>query len=230
MANTTHTQKEGLWTAVLALFQDIKDPKTLLIRALTMFVALVGYFIISNEEEIVNYAKNFSRENVLAEARREAEANYVTTAKDKAATLYVQSRADLVTIVGYRPKFVNDFADIVAAEGNVAIGQTNLTGSFIDRTSLSYQQHLLGKNAHYDFTVEEDWDNTGFITDGKEYTSMGIHYIYTCPIFNLDNLYAGYIGFGFKEKPITEETSFEEVDTFLSRLCAPQARALGRKK
>lgn len=223
--------KEFLWNAIVAIFQDIKDPKTFLIRALTMFIAMLGYLIVSNEGEIVNYAKNFSRENILAEAKKEAEQNYTIIAKDKAATLYVQSKSDLVTVVGYRPKFVNDFADVVAAEGNVKIGQTKMTGSFIDRTSSTYQQHLLGKNVSYDFTEDEStWDNTGFVTSGEVYVDMGISYIYTCPIFDLDNLYSGYIGIGYKEKPIHDDITDEEIESFLSRLCAPQARALGRKK
>lgn len=228
----TGMNKEALAALLKALFSDIKDAKTLALRAITIFLAMLSYFIITNQGALIDYAKNFSRNAILSQERTEIVLNYPKKAREIASILYTQTGADGVFIAEYKPKFVNNYTDIIAWEGALNINPSKFMNMVIDRSSKIYQQQMFGKSTSYifDHTTKGIWGTLGFITSGKEYTDLGINYLYSCPVFDLANSYSGYIGIGYKSVPFNNAKEESNLTDYLQRVCQPQARALGRAK
>jgi hypothetical protein len=221
--------KEALALLFQGLFSNIKDSKTLALRTVTMFIVLISYLIIMNQGELVQFAQTFSRSTVIEQVQGEREANFPKVAKERATMLFAQSRADEVVVAEYKPRFVNNYQDIVAWEGRLNVDPNQVLNSVLDKNSQMYSLHLLGKHFSYAFK-EEKWGDGKFVTSGTEYTSIGAKFIYTCPIFNLDNSYSGYIGLVYRELPFLSEDEQHKIEEYLARICTPHARALGRKK
>ncbi len=222
--------KDILSALLDTLFTHIKDAKSLALYSVTMFIALISFLVITNQSELLTFTKNFSRNTIIEQFTAERTAQYPKVAKERASMLYTQSSADAVFIAEYKPKFVNNYQDIVAWEGGVSVNPANMLNIVIDKTSSAYQQHVIGHNVAYDFTRDISWSTDSFITSGKEYKTVGIKYLYTCPIFDLDNSYSGYVGIGYSSIPYSDEQEKRMLDDYLERVCNPHARALGRKK
>lgn len=221
--------KINLLALLYSLLQDIKDPKTLLLRIVSIFILLISYLIVTNQSTFLDFAKNFSRSTVVEQVQAEKEAKFPRVAKEKASMLYVQANADAVFIAEYTPKFINNYQDIVAWEGKINVDPSKLWKAVVDRSSNTYQDHLVGRNASiiFDDTRPVRGD---FVTNGKEYLTLGIKYMYTCPIFNQANSYSGYIGIAWTEDPYADAAEKTQLEEYLERICNPQARALGRAK
>ncbi len=222
--------KEALAAIFQALFSDVKDAKTLALRALTMFIALLSYIVIVNQGELLQFAKSFSRNTVIEQVQGERVSQYPKIAKERATMLYTQSNADEVVIAEYKPKFVNNYQDVIAWEGRLNVDPNNVLNSVLDKGSVMYSAHVQGQNFEYILDPNVDWHDSYFVTSGGEYTTMGGKYIYTCPIFNLDNSYSGYVGLVYRDLPYNNEEEHKKITSYLGRLCDPHARALGRKK
>lgn len=222
--------KQALAAVFQALFSDVKDAKTLALRALTMFIALLSFIVIENQGELVNFAKTFSRNTVVEQVQGERIAMYPKVAKERATMLYTQSNADEVVVAEYKPRFVNNYQDLIAWEGRLNVDPNKVLNAVLDKGSMMYTAHVQGQSYEYAFSSEPTWNTSMFVTAGKEYVDMGAKFIYTCPIFNLDNSYSGYIGLVFKDLPYTSEDEHSKVSDYLDRICKPHARALGRKK
>ena len=222
--------KQALATIFQSLFTDVKDPRTLLMRTLTMFVALLSYIVVENQSEILNFAKSFSRDTVIEQVQGQRVANYPKVAKEHATMLYTQSNADEVVVAEYRPKFVNNYQDLIAWEGKLGVDPNKVINSVLEKGSVMYSYHIQAKNFEYIFEENPDWTSHEFVTSGSEFRNMGAEYIYTCPIFNMDNAYSGYVGLVYSEIPYTSEKEHLMLKEYLARVCEPHARALGRKK
>lgn len=222
--------KEILALIFNAMFSNIKDAKSLLLYALTALVTTFIYMIVANQTQILDFAQNFSRNTVLQQEKTQRIIEYPNLAKERAAMLYAQSNSDAVFIAEYKPKFINNYQDIIAWEGAVTVDPSKILNSVIDRTSGVYQEHVLGKNVGYSFAEGAKWSMNNFITSGEEYRSIGISYLYTCPIYNLNNSYSGYIGIGYVKVPYSTLEEKELLEDYLSKVCTPHSRALGRKK
>lgn len=221
--------KFNILTSITALLQDVKDPKVFLLRTLSALVLIISYLVVTNQSEFLDFIKNFSRSTVVEQVRAEKAIQYPRVAKEKAAMLYVQATADAVFITEYTPKFINNYQEIVAWEGRLNINPSKLvTKSVIDKTSNVYQKHLVGKS--YSVDISSAVVRGTFITNASEYTSLGIKYMYTCPIFNLDSSYSGYIGIAYRDNPYTTDLEKVQLEGYLERICEPQARVLGRSK
>lgn len=227
---TTNLNKDVISSILDALFTHIKDAKSLALYSVTMFIALLSYLILANQVELISFAKNFSRTTIIEQLATERSMVFPKIAKERATMLYTQANADAVFIAEYKPKFVNNYQDIIAWEGGIAINPTKLLNIVIDKTSSVYQQHVQGKNVAYDFSSDVSWSADNFITSGKEYRDLNVKYLYTCPIFDLDNSYSGYIGIGYLDSPYTDPAEKKMIEAYLDRICTPHARALGRKK
>lgn len=221
--------KTTLLASLYNLLQDIKDPKTLLMRVISIFILLISYLIATNQSTFFDFAKNFSRSTVVEQVHAEQVAQYPRVAKEKASILYVQANADAVFIAQYTPKFINNYQDIVAWEGKIKVDPAKLQKAVINKSSVTYQNHIVGRNEAVLF--EKVLPSRGeFITNGLEFEALGIKYMYTCPIFNQANSYSGYIGIAWVEKPYEDMGEKAQLETYLERVCNPQARALGRSK
>ncbi|QIG60637.1 holin [Vibrio phage VPT02] len=224
-----YMNKMNLLASLYALLQDIKDPKTLLMRVISIFILLVSYLIVTNQSTLFDFAKNFSRTTVIEQVQAEREAQYPRVAKEKASMLYVQANSDAVFIAEYTPKFINNYQDIVAWEGKINVDPSKLKKAVIDKSSVTYQNHLVGRNQSILFEKVVPMRGA-FVTNGLEYESLGIKYMYTCPIFNQANSYSGYVGIAWAEEPYGDKKEKALLEAYLERVCNPQARALGRYK
>ncbi|BBL19232.1 holin [Vibrio phage KIT04] len=222
--------KDILSALLNALFTHIKDAKSLALYSVTMFIALISFLVITNQGEILTFTKNFSRNTIIEQVRAEQVTSYPKVAKERASMLYTQANSDAVFIAEYKPKFVNNYQDIIAWEGGVTVNPANMLNNVLDRTSIVYQQHVTGHNVAYNFTSDVSWSADNFLTSGREYKTIGIKYLYTCPIFDLDNSYSGYVGIGYTTTPYTNLEEKKMLEDYLERVCNPHARALGRKK
>lgn len=222
--------KEILALLVNALFSHIKDAKSLLLYSLTILITTFIYIILVNESEIIDFSKNFSRNKIIEQAEAEREMEYPHVAKERASMLYAQSNSDAVFIAEYKPKFVNNYQDIIAWEGGVTVDPSEMINIVIDRTSEIYQRHMLGESTAYSFKDNSNWSADKFITSGREYSEIGIIYLYSCPIYDLNNSYSGYIGIGYTSTPYNTLEEKHKLEGYLEKICIPHARALGRKK
>lgn len=172
--------KEALAAVFQALFSDVKDAKTLALRALTMFIALLSYIVIMNQGELLQFAKNFSRSTVIEQVQGERIAKYPRVAKERATMLYTQSNADEIVIAEYKPRFVNNYQDIIAWEGRLTVNPNEVLNRVLDKGSVMYTAHVQGLNFEYEFDSGRKWSDSMFVTSGQEYTNMQAKYIYTC--------------------------------------------------
>lgn len=221
--------KLNLLACLYALLRDIKEPKTLLLRVISIFILLISYLIVANQSTFFDFAKNFSRSTIIEQVQSENVARYPRVAKEKASILYVQANSDAVFIAEYTPKFINNYQDIVAWEGRINADPSKLRKAVINKSSTTYQNHLIGRNETILFDTLSPIRGE-FVTNGLEYGALGVKYMYTCPIFNRANSYSGYIGIAWVNKPYEDEEEKALLETYLERVCNPQARALGRYK
>lgn len=208
------------------LLTEIKDPATLLKRVGTLAITVIIYFLINNTAEIGTYLKAFSTSSVLEDIQEQRIKNFPNVAREKAMILYAQTKADVVFVVKYKPDAINDYQNIIAWEGNIQIEKADLEDKAVDKTSELYRQHLDGFNYAYDVATKVTTYRYSGV-DIPEFKNINFEYVYTCPYFNLNNIYSGYIAMGWKVKP--QGTSDpEKFNQYLYRLCNPQRGSLGR--
>lgn len=207
------------------LMSEIRDPTTLLKRLLTILVSFLLWVGITNTSEVLSYLKTFSTTSVLKDVQQQRVEVFPSIAREKAMMLFSQSGADAVFVMKYKPEAVNDYQNIIAWEGKKPIDQYDLGDKAIDKTSELYRRHLDGFNYAAILTTPS---KTAYY--GKSLPvlkDIKFSFVYTCPYFNLNNIYSGYIGIAWEEPPV-DNKDMEEFTEYLSKLCDPQRRALGR--
>lgn len=207
------------------LLQEAKDPAALLKRVLTILVSVIVFLFITNTSEVLSFLKTFSTSAVLQDVRQQRQNNFPNIAREKSMILFSQTRADAVFVVKYKPEAINDYQDIVAWESNAQVDKSDLTNKPVDKTSNLYRKQLEGFN----YVVEQPQTNYNNYRglDIPPFKNVVFNYIYTCPYFNLDNIYAGYIGIAWKERPVSQD-DLDGFNEYLAKLCSPQQRAIGR--
>ena len=116
----------------------------------------------------------------------------------------------------FRPKNLNYFVDIIAYEGKLpsTISEKSLGGYPVDKTMDEYTVHLNGRHYYSD-------SKFAFLPTKKP--TPEINYMYSCPYFNLDNIYAGTITmYWYRNDHISNDR--------LESICSQAARILGRAK
>lgn len=212
--------KQQLLGYMAQLLSEVRDPKTFLLRSLTVVVLLLGWLVINNPDAILKYANEMTRDAIVETLEKERLAKAPTIAKERVSLIYGQVYADLVYVATYEPKQQNDYLKITAKEGDVSdTAWDTRTKLVVRKASKMYNMHLASRNFFYgieDTSYDSLLFNTSAIRDG------GIHYLFTCPIYSLDNIYAGHIGIGYRQLP-------EKLPQgFLESVCTPNARAIGR--
>lgn len=207
------------------LLQEAKDPAALLKRILTILVAVIIYLCINYTSEVASFFKAFSTSAILEDQKIQRINDFPAVAREKAMMLYAQTRADAVFVVKYKPDAINDYQNIVVMEGAVQVDKDDLSDRAVDKTSDLYRKQLEGFN----YVVKADTAKlnryAGFEIPPFKYIEF--KYVYTCPYFNLNNVYAGYVGIAWREFPV-ESKDEPELNDYLAKLCDPQRRALGR--
>lgn len=208
------------------LLSEIKDPTTFLKRILTVLLSFILWVVITNTSQVLTYLTTFSTSAVLKDVQEQRMNNFPSVAREKAMMLFSQTGADGVFVMKYKPESINDYQNIIAWEGNKPIDQYDLGDKAVDKTSELYRRHLDGFN--YSFINTTPAKSTAYY--GKSFPALKnikFSFVYTCPYYNLNNIYTGYIGIGWETVPV-EANDIEDFKEYLSKLCDPQRRALGR--
>lgn len=169
--------------------------------------------------------KGESLTQIYKQSRFEAYAEIISVDKDKRfettvleqlQIVHVSSGADFSAVYNFRPRNFNYFVDMTAYEGKLpeSIDPKNLGGFPIDKTSDEYQKHLAGANYI---------SNTDFIYLPTTSEENSIKFMYSCPYFNLDNVYSGTVAMYWYDIPKYSEMR-------LQAICGQASRAIGRTR
>lgn len=207
------------------LFNETKDPSTFLKRLLTLLVGVIIYLFLMYTSEVMSFIKTFSTSAVLEQVQEQRIYAFPTLAREKSMILYSQTHADAVFVVKYKPESINDYQTIVAWEGNAQLDKSDMADKAVNKTSNFYRTQLDGFN----FEVRPVENQRGYYSNifVPTFKNVDFDYIYTCPVFNLNNIYSGYIAIAWEKIPIDNE-DIPGFRDYLAKLCGPQQRALGR--
>lgn len=208
----------------------IKDPKSLLLNTVSIVILLSSLYVFNNLDTMGDFISNFSSNRVIEQYKEAQRLEYPKLAKNKAELLLYQVSPSQVFVTEYNPKFINEYQTMVASVGSLNIKVTDIRDQSIDKNSKAYAAHLKQQDFAWVVNPTDRWVSSDFITRGIEYSQLGIQYIYTCPIFNLDNSYSGYIGLGWKSIPYKNNEEKNKLEAYLQGVCGPAARLLGRSK
>lgn len=199
------------------LFKDNATGKVLASRVLVLIVLFIMLLIWFKGDLFAKAYKESRYETYAKIIQQNKDQNFDTSALEQLQIAHVSSGADFSAVYSFRPRNLNYFVDLVAYEGRLpaSVNEKNLGGFPVDKTSQEYQQHLSGASF-------ETKDSFAFLpTKEKE---KDIKYMYSCPYFNLDNVYSGSISLYWYNEPPTLEY------TRLTAICDQAARALGRAR
>lgn len=211
--------KQQIVGYMLKLLSEIRDPKTFLLRTLTLLVLLVGWTFIENPDTAMKYVSGMTRESVIASLEQERLGRVQVVAKERVSLIYGQVYADVVYVSTYQPKQQNDYLEVIAREGEAGEPSLDMrTKLIVRKTSKMYLTHLASRNYTFDASID-DYD--ALVFNSTKMQEGGIEFLYTCPVYSLDNIYSGHIGIGYRKKPDLPQE-------FLESVCVPNARAIGR--
>lgn len=223
------TNKYGLLMQMFnVIIAEVKDAKTLTLRMLAMLFGLLCYFLATNQTQIIDAIKNYGDSSTVEKIQKERVSKYPIIAKEKASFIYSLTGADFVGILEYEPVFQNNQADLIAYEGKTPIDLNVWQDLPLNKYSGAYTAHLAQSiywgvlEAKSESIVESE-----ALISKKLLKSVGISYIYSCPIFNLSNSYSGAILVGWKDKPSGD---IDEIIKYVNGIVYPSARVLGRSK
>lgn len=207
------------------LFSEMKDPTAFLKRLLTLLVGVIIYLFIMYTSEVMSFIQAFSTSAVLEQVRAQRVAEFPSLAREKSMILYSQTHADAVFVVKYKPESINDYQTVIAWEGNAQLDKSDLADKAVNKTSNFYRTQLDGFN-YEEKPIE---DKKGYYPSIfiPLFKNVNFDYVYTCPFFNLSNIYSGYIAIAWEKVPVTD-ADLEGFRDYLAKLCSPQQRALGR--
>lgn len=215
---------DNLIKLLTLLFSQISNPKDLLRNSATLLIGTLIFILVEYHVEIGEYMSNFSSSKIIAEQQLLREAKFPEVATEKAQALYLQTRADAVFVYKYEPTAVNDYQKIIYWESAIPLPKEDYELKPVDKTSNLYMEQLAGIN----YVVSSPEERVYFKgSDIPAFKNVELSYVYTCPFFNLDNIYSGYIGIAWREIPADKE-HMEDLENYLYRVCSTPARALGR--
>ena len=202
---------------VLRAIFTTKSTELLVLRVFAAVVLSVIAFVVYSKNELFELYRETRYETYAHVLQVEKDRNFDNAAQEQLQIVHASADADFSAVFSFRPKNLNYFVDLVAYEGRLpdTIDEKNLGGFPINKTSDEYKKHLLGRS----FFTDKEFQYIP--SKEKKLGSIDIGYVYSCPIFNLDNVYSGSIAVAWKNKPDIE---IEDLDT----LCNQSARILGR--
>lgn len=223
---------KSIITIISSLATGIKDPKTLFYHTFSTVLILGSVYVLNNLDTIGEFLANFSSTQVIEKYKEAQRLEYPKLAKNKAELLFYQVSPSEVFVAEYNPKFINEYQTMVASVGSLNISAMDIRDQSINKNSTAYAVHLQQEDYAWEVKApnQYSWVKGDFITSGVEYSRLGIKYLYTCPIFNLDNMYSGYIGIAWREVPYKNNKEKEGMEQYLHSICMPASRLLGRSK
>lgn len=211
-----------LQAIVTFLFGDALSFKSVILRIVVMAASLISYMVITYSSDIVAYFREVPKEKVINEIIQKREDNYPKMALERATMLYNTIEPDCVIVLGYKPQFTNEYIYVITSVGkNFTWGTLS-----VDKASSMYRLNLLGEG--YLAKVEQ----TSIAKEQQfvfpSHLLEDAKYVFSYPIFDLDNSYSGAIVVLWKNQPKDYATS--EFSRRMRLIVLPSARALGRAK
>lgn len=198
------------------LFKDNATGEVLAGRVVTV-IAIFAMFIIWNKSEVLlQLYKDSSFETYTQIVQQQKEKKFDAVVQEQLQIVHVSTGADFSAIYTFRPKNLNYFVDLSLYEGKLpdSLDAKNLGGYPIDKTSPEYSAHLSGEP--YETT-------TDFTYLPTQLTKKDVKYMYSCPYFNMDNVYSGTISMYWFNEPLVSKKR-------LFAVCNQAARVIGRVK
>ncbi len=199
------------------IFKDDATGKVVLSRVLTVIVLFILVFIWYKGDALMQVYKDAKYDSYTEILQKERDSKFETSALEQLQIVQVSSGADFSAIYTFRPRNMNYFVDLVSYEGSLpqSVNPKNLGGYPIDKTSAEYSSHLTG-----DY-FESDKEFVYLPTKKK---NGEIKYMFSCPYFNLDNVYSGAVSmYWYSGTPLVP-------DTRLAAICRQASRTLGRTR
>lgn len=198
------------------LFKDNATGKVLISRIIALVVVFVLALVWYKTDVLANAYVESKYETYAQIIQTEKDTKFETTALEQLQIAHISSGADFSAIYSFRPRNLNYFVDLIAYEGRLpnTVDEKNLGGFPVDKTSLEYTTHLNGLHFNSDSEFV-------FLPTKKKETEL--KFMFSCPYFNLDNVYAGTVALHWYGKPILPEPR-------LSAICGQAARVLGRAR
>jgi len=212
---------KGLMELIFGLFDRLtvaKDGRSRFFNFLTMLMIFFIVFTVYQWDEIKTLYKETRYEVFVEAIAFERSQSFIQSAQQQLQILYVNSGADLTVVYEYYPPDKHYFYSAVFFEGMLPEGKDIevLKSIPIDKTSSEYITHLNG-------LPYSSFDTFKFF---PHELGNSFAYVYSCPIFNLGNIYSGSVSMVWYESPDITEQKLKD----LHAMCFQSARVLGRAK
>ncbi|ADG60145.1 holin [Acinetobacter phage Acj9] len=198
------------------LFKDNATGKVLASRVMVLIVLFAMGLIWVKGDALAQVYRESSFENYSNILQKEKDKRFDSVIQEQLQIVHVASGADFSAVYVFRPKNLNYFVDLEVYEGKIpeSVDPKNMGGFPVDKTSLEYTNHLAGRS----FGSEEEFIYLPTTDDNK-----AVAYMYSCPYFNLDNIYSGTVAMYWETRP-------RDTKKRLDAVCNQAARAIGRAK
>ena len=215
------TDKTTIFDNVLKLIDKLfldASGRILLERIVVIIILFIMALIWTKIDVISHTYKEARYENYAKIEKEQRNKNFEASAREHSQILYTSSKADLVAIYSYKPSGVNNFSELIAYQGKLPqhVDIESANEMPIDKSSRQYIEHMTG------LTYQSDIEFPNLPI--PQY--IDVRYMYSCPFFNVDNVYSGSIEFYWLEAPEMDKAREER----LFAICHHTARALGRMK
>lgn len=197
------------------LFKDASG-KILFSRLLSLIVLFLMGLIWYKGDAIAHVYTESKYETYDKILQQDRDSKFESAALEQLQIVHVSSNADFSAVYSFRPKNLNYFVDLIAYEGRLPqiVSEKNLAGYPVDKTSNEYSTHLRG--AYF-----SSFEEFTFLPSKKK--TDEVKFMYSCPYFNLDNVYAGTVSMYWFSKPDLNQER-------LAAICGQAARTLGRAR
>lgn len=199
------------------LFKDNASGKLLFSRVVVVIILFVLAFIWYKSDYLAQTYVESSYEKYTELLNKEKDLKFDNTALEQLQIVHVSSGSDFSAVFNFRPKNLNYFVDLIAYEGKLpsTLDPKNLGGYPIDKTTPEYSTHLTGRYF---------WSEKEFVFLPTKKKPQEITYMFSCPYFNLDNVYSGTVEMYWYDGRVPMEHDR------LTSICGQAVRALGRAR
>lgn len=204
-----------------------KSPGALLMQSFAVFLAVLTYLLVSYFPSLIQWGQSASTSAILRDIQEQREIKFPSIAREKAMALFLQTQADAVFVMRYEPEAVNDYQKVLVWEGKVPLEKIDYEPRPVDKSSELYSTQLAGENYSSRWEQESEYYRGRNIPSFK---NQDFDFVYTCPYFNLNNIYSGYIGIAWNSLDSSKLKGEElhQFEDYLGKVCNSASRYLGR--
>lgn len=223
--------KSSILAMIELLLQDIKDPKTLALRAGTILLGVLSYWVVAYQTEILEGFKNLSTETIMQKQEQLREKQFPAQQRQEAISVLTQLNQNQVIIWEYEPQFLNNFISIRASEGVLPVKIDQLNNYSVDKSSVAYINHLQDKSLQGAFSVVDDLSQQPLPVPVQYFEAAGQAYFYQAPLYDLSGVYSGVILVLWQQAPkITQQLKGSELVQHFNSRIQQSRRSLERQK